>query len=97
MLDKEQSRACAVDNEPHPYPRGCGKMEFVTAVKALARAKQSDLDRVTQVQLERWGLQKVQLRQHQLEGVTWLAERCDRSHGCILGDEMGLGKTLQVR
>ena len=72
-------------------------MEFVTAVNALAMAKQSVLSKVTQLQLEKCGLQEVQLRPHQLEGVTWLAERFDRSHGCILGDEMGLGKTLQVR
>ncbi|ELU15824.1 hypothetical protein CAPTEDRAFT_142589, partial [Capitella teleta] len=38
----------------------------------------------------------VQLHDHQVEGVRWLAERQLRCHGCILGDEMGLGKTCQT-
>lgn len=72
-------------------------MEFVTAVRTLQRATQSAVGKVTQQDLETWGLQEVKLRPHQLEGVTWLAERCNHNHGSILGDEMGLGKTLQAR
>ena len=52
---------------------------------------------ITQLEVEKWGMKEVELRPHQLEGITWLAERCDQSRGCILGDEMGLGKTLQAR
>ena len=72
-------------------------MEFVSLVKEqLVRRIHSNSGGVTQQDLESWGVQEVQLRPHQLDGVTWLTERCSQSVGCILGDEMGLGKTLQV-
>lgn len=68
-------------------------MEFEKAVRSL---RSSSLEKMTQKDLERWGLTRMKLHAHQLEGVKWLAERHDAGHGCILGDEMGLGKTLQV-
>ncbi|KAL8274632.1 hypothetical protein Esti_001461 [Eimeria stiedai] len=36
------------------------------------------------------------LRQHQLDGLTWMHERIAGGGGCILADSMGLGKTLQA-
>lgn len=74
-------------------------MEFVRAVRALSSAsgtESSTSRKIRQVDLEGWGLRGVTLRPYQLEGLSWLAERHRRGHGCILGDEMGLGKTLQV-
>jgi hypothetical protein len=35
------------------------------------------------------------MRTYQIEGLSWLIDRYDRSINCILADEMGLGKTLQ--
>ena len=71
-------------------------MEFVRAVRKLASAMSGNREKIQQADLERWGIQNVTLRPYQLEGISWLAERFERGHGCILGDEMGLGKTLQV-
>lgn len=71
-------------------------MEFVNAVARLTPRKQL-VKKLTHSDVEKWGLKGVELRSHQLEGVSWLVERCDVSQGCILGDEMGLGKTLQAR
>lgn len=71
-------------------------MEFVGSVRKLASARRVAGEKIEQEGLERWGIKDVILRPYQLEGVSWLAERFDRGHGCILGDEMGLGKTLQV-
>ena len=81
-------------NEPHPH--GALTMEFLAAVKKLCKGP-STSGGITQLEVEKWGMKEVELRPHQLEGITWLAERCDQSRGCILGDEMGLGKTLQAR
>ncbi|MCB1099546.1 MAG: hypothetical protein KDN22_28505 [Verrucomicrobiae bacterium] len=36
------------------------------------------------------------LREYQVDGVRWLAQRAGTHGGAILGDEMGLGKTLQT-
>jgi superfamily II DNA or RNA helicase/Holliday junction resolvase len=45
-------------------------------------------------------LPKVELKQHQLEGVAWLQHLFGRSpkdcRGAVLADDMGLGKTLQL-
>lgn len=38
-----------------------------------------------------------QLRDYQIEGVTWLVSNFIFDRSSILADEMGLGKTLQVR
>jgi SWI/SNF-related matrix-associated actin-dependent regulator of chromatin subfamily A member 5 len=35
------------------------------------------------------------MKSYQLEGLSWLVDRYDKSVSCILADEMGLGKTLQ--
>ncbi|KAM6962952.1 chromodomain-helicase-DNA-binding protein 1-like [Aplochiton taeniatus] len=45
--------------------------------------------------LQKWGLQGIQLRSYQLDGVRWLTQCLKNQQGCILGDEMGLGKTCQ--
>ena len=79
-------------------------MEFAQSVAQVCGARDArpgDSESRTSAKLqqsdvEKWGLQGVQLRPYQLEGVSWLAECYDRGHGCILGDEMGLGKTVQV-
>ncbi len=71
-------------------------MEFVRAVRKLSSSGAAREKKIEQSELERWGVQNVTLRPYQLEGVSWLAERFELGHGCILGDEMGLGKTLQV-
>ncbi len=36
------------------------------------------------------------LKDHQVEGLQWLARAFRRQRGCLLADDMGLGKTLQV-
>jgi len=36
------------------------------------------------------------LRDHQLDGLSWLVWAYETGISCILGDEMGLGKTLQT-
>jgi superfamily II DNA or RNA helicase len=41
-------------------------------------------------------LLKVQLRDYQLEGLSWMNHRYLNDVSVILGDEMGLGKTLQT-
>lgn len=46
--------------------------------------------------LQKWGLQGIQLRSYQLDGVQWLTQCLKNQEGCILGDEMGLGKTCQT-
>ena len=70
-------------------------MEFVRAVRKAASSTAS-VRKITQTELDGWGIRDVKLRQYQLEGLSWLAQRHSDGHGCILGDEMGLGKTLQV-
>lgn len=44
--------------------------------------------------------EKIQLKDHQREGVAWLQQLFLRSPeetaGCLLADDMGLGKTLQI-
>ncbi|KAK3804046.1 hypothetical protein RRG08_003214 [Elysia crispata] len=42
----------------------------------------------------KWG--DLELRDYQLEGVSWLLNCYHQGHGCILSDEMGLGKTCQT-
>lgn len=42
------------------------------------------------------GLQKLELRDYQLEGLNWLANSWCKENGVILADEMGLGKTIQT-
>lgn len=37
-----------------------------------------------------------EMREYQLEGLTWLLQQHNHGVGAILGDEMGLGKTLQT-
>ena len=71
-------------------------MEFARSVKQLCKGSGGPRSKLQQCDVERWGLQGIRLRPYQLEGLSWLAERHDRGHGCILGDEMGLGKTVQV-
>ena len=71
-------------------------MEFARSVKQLCKGSGGPRSKLQQCDVERWGLQGITLRPYQLEGLSWLAERHDRGHGCILGDEMGLGKTVQV-
>ncbi|XP_012716707.2 chromodomain-helicase-DNA-binding protein 1-like isoform X1 [Fundulus heteroclitus] len=51
---------------------------------------------LSQGDLQKFGLQGIQLRAYQLDGVQWLIQRLDDQQGCILGDEMGLGKTCQT-
>uniref|UniRef100_A0A6Q2X1B6 Chromodomain helicase DNA binding protein 1-like n=1 Tax=Esox lucius TaxID=8010 RepID=A0A6Q2X1B6_ESOLU len=46
--------------------------------------------------LQKMGLQGIQLRAYQLDGVRWLTQCLANQQGCILGDEMGLGKTCQT-
>ena len=91
--------ACAVRQ---CTPRRCASfrdsaMQFVRAVEHLNSRAESGVRRaIQQSDLEGWGLSNVTLRPYQLEGLSWIAERHRRGHGCILGDEMGLGKTVQV-
>ncbi|PFX20700.1 Chromodomain-helicase-DNA-binding protein 1-like [Stylophora pistillata] len=51
---------------------------------------------LSQKDLEENGLQGVQLRSYQLEGVRWMKRSFENGQGCILADEMGLGKTIQT-
>ncbi|XP_071368922.1 chromodomain-helicase-DNA-binding protein 1-like [Centroberyx affinis] len=51
---------------------------------------------IAQSDLQTWGLQGIQLRSYQLDGVQWLTQCLKHQQGCILGDEMGLGKTCQT-
>ncbi|KAL1023427.1 hypothetical protein UPYG_G00040680 [Umbra pygmaea] len=51
---------------------------------------------LTEIDLQNWGLQGIQLRAYQLDGVRWLTHCLANQQGCILGDEMGLGKTCQT-
>ena len=74
-------------------------MEFLRAVRKLSSSSSSSTcptSKLTQSELEGYGLRDVKLRPYQLDGLSWLVERHAAGHGCILGDEMGLGKTLQV-
>ena len=75
-------------------------MEFVRAVRKLSSSTSSSAtcpsSKLTQSELEGYGLRDVKLRPYQLDGLSWLVQRHAAGHGCILGDEMGLGKTLQV-
>ena len=32
----------------------------------------------------------ITLRPYQVDGVSWMVERYQLGHGCVLGDEMGL-------
>ena len=71
-------------------------MEFVRAVGRISSPSRTPAKRLTQSELDQWGICEVKLRPYQLEGLSWLVQRHSDGHGCILGDEMGLGKTLQV-
>lgn len=62
-------------------------MQNVIPVKKKTNLSESDL--------QKWGLQGIQLRSYQLDGVHWLTQCLKNQEGCILGDEMGLGKTCQ--
>jgi len=53
-------------------------------------------ERLSQKDLECYGLQGIHLRGYQLNGVTWMTSCFECKHGCILGDEMGLGETIQT-
>ncbi|XP_047231772.1 chromodomain-helicase-DNA-binding protein 1-like isoform X2 [Girardinichthys multiradiatus] len=65
-----------------------GKIRNCIAEKKRTALSQSDL--------EKFGLQGIQLRAYQLDGVQWLTQCLNDQQGCILGDEMGLGKTCQT-
>ena len=39
---------------------------------------------------------KAEMREYQLEGLSWFIDQHDRGANSIMGDEMGLGKTLQT-
>ncbi|MEQ2225101.1 Chromodomain-helicase-DNA-binding protein 1-like [Ilyodon furcidens] len=65
-----------------------GKIRNCKAEKKRTALSQSDL--------EKFGLQGIQLRAYQLDGVQWLTQCLNDQQGCILGDEMGLGKTCQT-
>ena len=71
-------------------------MEFVRAVSKVSSSSGEPLKKLSQSDLNGWGLCSVKLRPYQLDGLSWLVKRYSNGHGCILGDEMGLGKTLQV-
>ena len=71
-------------------------MEFVQAVSKVSSHSREPVKKLSQSELDEWGLCDVKLRPYQLDGLSWLVQRHLDGHGCILGDEMGLGKTLQV-
>lgn len=71
-------------------------MEFVRAVGKVSSSSRRPVEKLSQSDLDGWGLCGVKLRAYQLDGLSWLVQRHSDGHGCILGDEMGLGKTLQV-
>ncbi|KAM4738434.1 chromodomain-helicase-DNA-binding protein 1-like [Anableps anableps] len=60
---------------------------------AITEKKKTTL---SQSDLQKFGLQGIQLRSYQLDGVQWLTQNLNDQQGCILGDEMGLGKTCQT-
>ena len=62
-------------------------MEFVRAVSTIFP---SSMKRITQTELERWGLCSVR--------INWkvFCGSCSDTLTAMIGDEMGLGKTLQV-
>ena len=72
-------------------------MEFVKSIGKLSSSSKVLVKKLSQPELDGWGLCGVKLRPYQLDGLSWLVQRHSDGHGCILGDEMGLGKTLQVR
>lgn len=45
---------------------------------------------------ERFGVEQLQLRKYQNEGVNWMAFNWQIGRNSILCDEMGLGKTAQI-
>ncbi|MEQ2211152.1 Chromodomain-helicase-DNA-binding protein 1-like [Xenoophorus captivus] len=65
-----------------------GKIRNCIAEKKRTALRQCDL--------EKFGLQGIQLRAYQVDGVQWLTQCLNDQQGCILGDEMGLGKTCQT-
>ncbi|CAL8309519.1 unnamed protein product [Lota lota] len=67
---------------------------FALKTKNSVPAKRKTI--VAQSDLQKWGLQGIQLRSYQLDGVQWLTQCLQNQEGCILGDEMGLGKTCQT-
>ena len=71
-------------------------MEFVRAISKISSSSGGPVKKLTQSDLDGWGIRGVKLRPYQLDGLSWLVQRHSDGHGCILGDEMGLGKTLQV-
>ena len=73
------------------------RKKFLQAVENASAALRNVSQNINQDLLKEWGLKNVVLRDYQITGVQWLADRLQSGCGCILGDEMGLGKTLQVR
>ncbi|XP_077964884.1 chromodomain-helicase-DNA-binding protein 1-like isoform X2 [Gasterosteus aculeatus] len=63
-------------------------------IKSCVAEKQKTA--LTQSDLVKCGLNGIQLRPYQLDGVQWLTQCLKNQQGCILGDEMGLGKTCQT-
>lgn len=68
--------------------------DILTKIKNTIAAKKKTA--LSQSDLQSFGLQGIQLRSYQLDGVQWLTQCLNDQHGCILGDEMGLGKTCQT-
>lgn len=68
--------------------------DILTKIKNTIAAKKKTA--LCQSDLQSFGLQGIQLRSYQLDGVQWLTQCLNDQHGCILGDEMGLGKTCQT-
>jgi len=75
---------------------GVVRNRFLQAVENSCNDFKKLSQNINQDLLNKWGLKDVVLRDYQIAGVQWLAERLQSGCGCILGDEMGLGKTLQV-
>ena len=72
----------------HKVRSQLGKLQNLTGEGVSSSLSQGDL--------EENGLQGLQLRSYQLEGVRWMKRSLENGQGCILADEMGLGKTIQV-
>ncbi|XP_027059374.1 chromodomain-helicase-DNA-binding protein 1-like isoform X2 [Pocillopora damicornis] len=72
----------------HKVRSQLGKLQNLTGEGVSSSLSQGDL--------EENGLQGIQLRSYQLEGVRWMKRSLENGQGCILADEMGLGKTIQT-
>lgn len=72
----------------HKVRSKLGKLQNLTGEGVSSSLSQGDL--------EENGLQGIQLRSYQLEGVRWMKRSLENGQGCILADEMGLGKTIQT-